>query len=269
MIELKHVSARTIVPYSEQKINELVENAGAESVEDVLELMTLYPQYNWREVKFLFQQYVEKRLNLANKRGYEPQIFNTKGYSNETLLHQDLLNKGNVLLLHNPTTHTVKYSSLKSRTIKAIKSDLSHTFSDGSNHLIENGAYRNIGIDSVSHIISSIEMYEEQIERQSKLTKETDINLFELHKKEKSEIVEEMYNEIIMYLLYHTEEMLVWGNLTETAKKIYLSTAINKKAEALERRTKIKEHIVNYTTLPELKKVGRNNFKVLKRFIVK
>lgn len=269
MIELKHISAQSVIPYNSYKIKELVEMNGAESVEDVLKLASLHPEYNWSEIYERFEKTVEKRRNLSNRRGYEPEIFLTKGYSDEILLQQDLLNNGDILLLNNPIARTVKYHSLKPRTIKTIKSDLSHTYSDGSNHLVSNGTYRNIGKDSLPTIISSIEMYEEQIKRQSLLTKEKDINLFELHKQEKIDIVEEMYNEIILYLLYHTEERLVWGKLTENSKKIYISTTLHKISSTLESRKKIKEHIANYTTLPELEKVGKKNLKVLKRFIVK
>jgi hypothetical protein len=66
-------------------------------------------------------------------------------------------------------------------------------------------------------------MYEDQIQRQSNLTKERNINLFNFNKDEKMDITEEMYNEIIMYLVYNTNERLVWSSLTDAQKQLYLS----------------------------------------------
>ncbi len=269
MIELKNISARTVVPYDAYSIKELVKKTGAVSAEDVLELITKYPEYNWAKVIKMFGE-VERKMDLANKRGHEPEMFYTKGYSTEDLSQQDLVNGGGILLLNNPTDFKVKYRTLETKSIAEIKTDLAHTLPNGQNVVSgSNSLYRNIGEDSIPRLVSSIEMYEDQIQRQSKLTKERNINLFELHKDTKMDITEEMYNEIIMYLVYNTNERLVWSTLSDAQKQLYLSSAINKKQEDIKTRQRIKEYIANYTTLPELERVADHDLKVLKRFIVK
>lgn len=269
MIELKNISARTVIPYDAYSIKKLVEKTGATSAQDVLELITKYPEYNWYKVIKMFGG-VEREMNLANKRGHEPEMFYTRGYANEDLSQQDLLNYGDILLLDNPTHFKTRYKYLKDKSIAQIKTDLAHTAPNGKNYVsASNYGYRNIGLDRIPRVVSLIEMYEEQIERQSHLTSERDINLFELHKDIKMDITEEMYNEIIMYLVYNTNERLVWSSLSDAQKKLYLSSAINKKQEDVKTRERIKEYIANYTTLPELERVADHNLKVLKRFIVK
>lgn len=269
MIELKNVSVRTVIPYNNYRLSNLIQNSGATSVKDVLKLMDEYPQYNWFDVMKDISD-VERQMNLANKNGYQAEMYYTKGYSNEELSQQDLENYGEILLLNNPIDFKVKYRRLEDLSIAQIKTDLAHTFPNGKNFVVaSNSRYRKIGNNSIPRLISAIEMYEEQIERQSQLTSERDINLFELDKDIKLEITEEMYNEIIMYLVYNANERLVWSTLSDAQKKLYLSSAINKKRKDIETRERIKEYIANYTTLPELEKVANNNLKVLKRFIVK
>ena len=92
MIELKNISARTVVPYDSYSIKELVKKTGATSAEDVLELITKYPEYNWSKVIQMFGG-VERQMDLANKRGRQPEMYYTKGYSTEDLSQQDLANQ--------------------------------------------------------------------------------------------------------------------------------------------------------------------------------
>ena len=207
-------------------------------------------------------------MELANKRGNQPECYHTKGYSSEELSQQDLVNHGGILLLNSPTGyHKTSYLALKYRTIADIKKDLAHTFANGRN--IVSGTYEKITDRRIPRIISSIEMYEQQIERQALLTTERGINLFELHKNEKLDITEEVYNEIIRFLVSNTDESLVWSSLSDAQKQLYLSSAINKRKEDIKTRQRIKEYIANYTTLPELERVAGHDLKVLTRFIVK
>ena len=74
---------------------------------------------------------------------------------------------------------------------------------------------------------------------------------------------------MVYYLVYNTNERLVWSTLSDTQKQLYLSSAINKKQEDIKTRQRIKEYIANYTTLSELERVADHDLKVLKRFIVK
>lgn len=269
MIELKNISAKTIIPLNDYSIKELINKIGAKSVEDVLNIIKKYPEYNWNNVLNLYSE-VEREMNLANKRGYEPEIFYTKGYTDEQLLIQDTINYGDILMFENPTHFTTSHLSLKNKTINQIKDDLSHTISNGKNYISSsNSLYRKIGVEKVANITTQIEMFEEQIERQALLTDRRDINLFELDKKIKQRIVEELYQEIIIYLVCNTEERLVWNSLTDAKKKVYLSSTINKKQEDIRTKQIITDYIANYTTLPELEILANHNLNVLKRFIIK
>ena len=131
------------------------------------------------------------------------------------------------------------------------------------------GRIRNIGPDSITKIISALKMYDEQILRQANLTEKKNYNLFLKDKKAKNEIVEDLYSDIIMYLIYNTEERTIWGELTEPQKKLYISSVINNKKRDVIIKNRMIDIISNYTTLPELEKVADGNRKVLKRFIEK
>ena len=131
------------------------------------------------------------------------------------------------------------------------------------------GRIRNIGPDSITKIISALKMYDEQILRQADLTEKRNYNLFLKDKKAKNEIVEDLYSDIIMYLIYNTEERTIWGELTESQKKLYISSVINSKKRDAIIKDRMIDIISNYTTLPELEKVADGNRKVLKRFIEK
>lgn len=269
MIELKNIAAKTIVPFNQYEIKELIKETSSTSVEDVLRLMQEYPNLNWSEVE-KYYEVIKRKMALANKRGYSPNVYYTRGYDEDTLLKQDKLNKGSILLLDNPTDFRTRYHHLKELSIEQIKSDLSHTMPNGENYVLSvSSHYTNIGIGQIPRIISLIEMYEEQVQRQAKITERRDINLFELHKEEKLEIIEELYNEIILYLINNTEERLVWSKLTETQKELYLLSTISKKISHVETREKIKKYIANYTTLPEVENLEKEKFKTLQRFIIK
>ena len=71
-----------------------------------------------------------QQLDLANKRGREPEMFYTKGYSTEDLSQQDLVNGGGILLLNNPTDFKVKYRTLETKSIAEIKTDLVDEYID-------------------------------------------------------------------------------------------------------------------------------------------
>lgn len=265
MIELNNISAKNIIRYDDYAIERIIKETGAKSVHDVLKLMEEHPEYNWIKI-YRDLADIKRQMNLANKRGHEPEIYSTKGYQEAELEAQDSLNYGNILLLDNPAAHNrVRFTRLKDKTIAEIKEDLAHTTGDGRNYICAGkSGYRNIGSDKLPRIVSQIEMYEEQIERQSRLTNDREINLFELDKDERMEIAAEMYNEIIMYLVYNANERLVWSEFTDLQKKIYLSSAINKKKSDYEAREKIQKNIANYTTLPELEEISNHNLKVLK-----
>ena len=268
MIKLKSISAQKIIPYGECDIQKLIMDTKATSVEDLLNLIERFPEYNWGNTKEKCEK-IEKLVKTINKIAYETEVYYTKGYSDSELLKQDRMNNGDILLLNNPTRMGCRFSYLKGKSIAKIKSDLACTLDTEKNYVATSPEYFKIGPKNIPTLISAIEMFEAQIERQAKLTEERDINLFELDKEAKLDLTEAMYNEIVNYLVYNTKGRLVWSNLSDTQKKLYISSTINKTMEDVNTRKNLKNYIANYTTLPELEQVANHDLKVLKRFIVR
>lgn len=266
MIKLENIYANSIIPYYAYAIRDLMKKHNVKSLEELLKLEKEYPKYNWEE----FQKDIlsaKKRMELANKRGQAPKIYLTKGYSNIELNKQDELNNGEILLLNSAIGHKVKFSHIKNKPISLIKEELSYTMPDGQNVFIRNN--RHMGVSSIPKVLSAIEMYEEQIERQSKLTTDISVDVFNIDKYDKKEIVDDKYKNIIMYLIDNAKFGLIWDSLSDTQKAIYISSINNSGVNDIETRNKLISYISNYTTLPELEEVSKGNCKVLKRFIVK
>ena len=117
----------------------------------------------------------------------------------------------------------------------------------------------------VPRILTALDMYSEQVARQAKLTDLRDINLFTYQQKEKEEIVKELYDKMMKYLLGTVSEF-VWGELSDMQKQLYLLSIANKTKKGQRIRRTMISIISNYTTLPELEGASED-FKVLKRFI--
>ena len=270
MIKLSNVSAKLVTPFGENyQVIKLIQEKKAKSVEDVMKLIEEHKEYDWDKIK-RDCKHIQKMIEAANARGDKANIYNISNYEDSELEKQNEMNLGNILLLDNITQHRVQYVSLKHKTIKQIKEDLSYALPNGTNYLTSGYAgYYKIGESNLPKIVEAINMYEEQINRQALLTNNREINLFELDQKDKSYIVEEMYKDIVLYLVYNTDEKLIWGNLSDAQKRLYISSAINSNKQDIYIKNKLISYISNYTTLPELEKVADNDLKVLKRFIKK
>ena len=263
MIKLSDISIDYVLYGSEQRFVNLAKENNCYSVEDLISLTKEYHKYN--------QVIVNKRIDelklivdKSSKKGIKPETYE---YEDNGIESVDKLNKGDVLLLDNPTLELqTKFKGLRTYSIDEIKHNLKLTDQFGINVI---GKIRNIGPDSITKIISALKMYDEQILRQANLTEKRNYNLFLKDKKAKNEIVEDLYSDIIMYLIYNTEERTIWGELTEPQKKLYISSVINSKKRDVIIKDRMIDIISNYTTLPELEKVADGNRKVLKRFIEK
>lgn len=264
MIKKENVYAKSIIPYNAYTIRDLMKKLDIKSFQELLELKKEFPEYNWDKVQKDIR-YAEKRIDLANKRFQEPEIYSTKGYNNTQLTRQDELNNGDILLLHSPTGHRVKFAHIKHKPISLIKEELSYTIPDGRNAFIHINRY--MGSSLIQKLISAIEMYEEQIERQANLTSDKSVDLFKLDTYYKKAIVDEVYKDIVMYLIDNAKVGLVWDTLSDNQKNIYISSIYNSGVNDIQTRNKLISYISNYTTLPELEEVSKGNCKVLKRFI--
>lgn len=188
-----------------------------------------------------------------------------KKYQDERLSYVDDLNKGSILLLQNPTNYsTARLSSVKYETIADLKRNLAPN-EDGN---IEVWC-RKFGNYYGLKLIDAINMYTEQVEKQAQLTQNREINLFEYQKEQKVEFIYKRYKDVIAYLLYAAKEELVWGKLSDAQRKLYLSSIINDKQTDNMIKGRVVDYISNYTTLPELDRLYRGDYKVLNKFIRK
>lgn len=263
MIKLSDISINNVLYGSEQRFVNLAKENNCYSVEDLISLTKEYHKYNWDIVNKRIDE-LKLIVDKSSIKGIKPETYE---YENNGIESVDKLNRGDVLLLDNPTIELqTKFKGLRTYSIDEIKHNLKLTDQFGRNVI---GRIRNIGPDSITKIISALKMYDEQILRQANLTEKRNYNLFLKDKKAKNEIVEDLYSDIIMYLIYNTEERTIWGELTESQKKLYISSVINNKKRDTIIKDRMIDIISNYTTLPELEKVVDGNRKVLKRFIEK
>ena len=269
MLELKNVAVGEVLSGFDPRIEKIIKENNVRSVQDLLDVLPKYPNVNWpkNEHDCRFLRYTNHSVDLAQKRGKEPTLYETKQYEDKSLEYNDSLNGGNILLLSAPTTeYTVSFTTLRGLSIATIKECLSLTDREGRNFLISR--IRKIGPSSIPGIISALDMYTDQVVRQSELTDSRCENLFTYQQDEKREIVEDKYAEIIAYLIHDTKEF-VWGGLSDNQKKLYLSSVVNKRQLEGIVRDRMIDNVANYTTLPELEKLTKGDYKVLKRFIKK
>ena len=267
MIKYENIAAeRLCVNLYDRKLNETLKSYEVKSVQDVIDLKDELRDYNWSKIDLVIKD-LTKSMNLCNKRNKEPVIYETDYYEDSSLEYTDSLNKGDVLLLANPTSYiNAKYRALDNLTMAKIKDYLRLTYENGENYLYR--SCRNIGEGSIPNILDAIKLYDEQVSRQAELTDSRDINVFTYQKQEKDALTKENYIDIIDYLL-DTAEELVWGCLSDNQRKLYLSTIDNRRESDKKLKKRIINNISNYTTLEELEKVNRGHYKVLNRFIRK
>lgn len=204
----------------------------------------------------------------TNEKEYYEQYnktYEVRKYRDESLNYTDTQNIGDVLLLGNPTqTNLIEYGGLTYYTIAEIKEMISTLNKHNKNKLL---TIRYIGPNKIPAILSAIELYTSQIEKQSLLTNQRNINLLTFDKSDKIEIVKELYSEIILYLIENGKEKLFWGKLTDAQKRLYISSTINN--HNLDKLIKIRmtNNIANYLTLPEIKELNNGNMKALNKFL--
>ena len=86
-------------------------------------------------------------------------------------------------------------------------------------------------------------------------------------KQERIDLVQDRYAYIIAYLLCTAKESLLWSDLTENIKELYLSSINGKKLSDSRIKKQVIDYISNYTTLEELENLEKENYKVLNKFI--
>lgn len=99
MIKLSNISVSQVLYGSEKYLLKLAYENGCYTIEDLLSLMKKYPNYNWNEVNKRIDE-IRPIVTKSEKKGWEPEIYE---YDNNGIELVDKINKGNVLLLDNPT----------------------------------------------------------------------------------------------------------------------------------------------------------------------
>ena len=263
MIELKNVAVENL-SYAINDLQYLINEFDIHSLQDLEDLINNRPDINFSKIQGVLERVKEDILKY-NLKGKEPKIYLMHQYQDATLNYTDTLNKVDCLLLSSPTAESIyTYCDIKNMPISDIINYLRLTTLQGDNYLTANT--RKIGDRACHKLQDGIKMYHEQVERQSKLTNIRNQNLFMYQWYAKKEIVEKLYEPIITYLVENHKE-LVWGKLSDSQKRLYLSSLI--KDNRLERmlRKRIINIVTGYTTLPEVKAMERHDdFHILNRF---
>lgn len=226
-------------------LQEMLENKESELVDNnALQFL----RYHLKKVK--------ERINRANSRGFEPEIFTFDNYKNtniddENLSITDKNTNGNVLLYALPfIKYGARLNVLNRLSIDEIKHLLGHI--DGYNLRNALTMKRSFGNGTAERVVELIDFYEQQVLRQASETEERGINLFAFNKDKKDEIVEAQLKEIIEYILDSASEC-VWGKMTDTSKKRMLAAALSRWGKYVQRdKRALIDAISNYTTLGEL-----------------
>ena len=248
-----------------QELYKIIEQKNLSSIQELINEIEETKEIDWTQVLYELND-LKTSVDKHNKKEKEPTIYQTKRYEDSSLYRTDSLNYGNILLLPDDPDKIKSQMSICIKPINILKKELSQCTIDGKNYF--NTYTRKIGAPSIPKIVDSIDMYTDQVLRQSQLTNQRDINLFTYQQDQKREIVTDKYAEIIAYFLQNTKEF-IWSKLKETQKKDYLSSIINKKYSDKVLKKKMIKRITNYTTLKELENMEKEDYKVLQRFIKK
>lgn len=237
----------------------------ANNLGEVIKIVGKHPEIEWGDVLNDIKYYT-KVVDRTNLRGREVITYETKGYSDQKLAYNDKKNKGDILLFTSPTCSRSSASiTISGLSIETIKKDLKSVLPDGTNYVF--AKYRGFGVAAINSLLKYIELYEEQVERQAKLTDNRRINLFKLDYMEKKKIVLTYYKDIVDSLLEIGSDGLIWGDLTDNQRKIYLDTLVSDSFKSRNIKNNLADDIANYTTLDELESFKNGNDRVLSRFV--
>lgn len=238
---------------------------GANNLAEVIKIVEKHPKIQWGEVLSDIKYYT-RIMDKSNSKGHESIIYETKGYSDNSLEYNDKKNKGEVLLFTSPTcSRSTAGITIANLTIATIKADLKYVLPNGTNYVFAH--YRGFGIESINNLLKNIELYEEQVERQAQLTDSRKCNIFKLNYNDKKKIANTYYREIIETLLRKDNKGLIWGELTDNQRRLYLESLMSDTSRARTIRNNLVNDIANYTTINELESFKNGDEKVLSRFI--
>lgn len=243
-----------------------LENASAADLKRIRELLPLLD----RKIED-----AEKRIANANEKGKHPQIYTFETLKeakvdDETISKTDKFNKGDVLLFRNPARlYSIKHNRLSMLTVEEIKNRLGR-FDLGKLDNAFVASVRDFGHSSIPKLVNSINAYDKQLARVYRETgnRSRGVNLLEVDKKEKQEIVRDNIREMTELLIDSGTEY-VWGELSDADKfKMYKAVTGSRSYESLKIYEYLLNMFANYTTLNQLKQ-GATKPKTLRKLIVK
>lgn len=269
MIKLDNVSVEVLTQrIMEPRIEQIIYEYDIVSIQDLIDCISTYPEYDmyWDRIKDRLDSIISD-VKKNNEAGKTELIFHPKEYEDASLNYTDTFNYGDKLLLSNPiNTASTKFNLVSINSIDTLKRDLKLTKANGLNYLISK--YPNIGINGALKIVEALDMYTEQVERQAKLLKNTDTNVFSYQYDDKKLLVQDHYPYIIDYLMESFDE-LIWGKLNDYQKKFYLNSIEGHNYADILIRKKMIDILTNYTTIEELEDFEKKDYKVLSRFAKK
>ena len=245
--------------------HKFIKNHNIKTVKGLVDNKDKLSPSEWAEIQYLFRN-LEKTIQIANKHQKTATIYHPKRYTDQTLNYVDELNKGNILLIDNPIIDNPKlrYIPIKSKSLTAIKRELSLCTARGDNLLTRN-CYK-LGKKGAENVLLLTDFYTDQVERQAALTSNRAINLFTYQKEEKEQLIKELYPIIVEYLIENGEDF-IWGSMTKQQVNRLLSSINNNGVLDIRVANRLIDSLVNYSTLPELEEISHNNYDSLKRFI--
>ncbi len=248
MVKLEQVSildfADTYLSLDEK--NELLRE-GITNYKELGAFILSHPK--WKKSKawehYLF---VKTRINQLGK-DVKPVIYEIPVYSDESLEYNDKLVKGSSLILNNPTTTNVGLTeSLAKISIREIKYRAKYVNVFFKNML---ESYNYVNSTRAKKVVSALWLYNAQIERQAKEIQRRDVSLFDYLLEDRRKLVNDQIVNIIDYLLENADKGFVWGELTPTQKKKYISALTNDFIPDMMLKDNLVEYIASNVTFTE------------------
>lgn len=211
----------------------------------------------------IIQQYIDEISFKTND-------YADSGIERHILTQTDKENDCYSLILGRPTTIVSRgrINDLQGVSIYDAKRLLQTTVVNKWKNTLENGLtatiYRYGNKDAVM-FRDAINLYEEQVIRQSYEAANLEQNLFALNREAKYQIVSDNYDLFIDFFLDNATEC-IWGSCTPSAKKLLDYSKKNSTYQHLRVRENFIRIISDYTTLGELE---NEPIQTLNRFLVK
>ncbi len=238
--------------------------AGVVNYKQFAEYISCHPE--WRKKKFWdnFFTSCQKIQHFSKK--VEPTIYEIPSYSDKALSYNDSLVYGSSLILNNPTTTNVGLTeSLSGITIQDIKFRATHVNVYLRNML---ETYNSVNPGRAKKVVSALWLYNAQIERQYSEIQRTDISLFYYLLEDRRELVQKQITDVLAYLIQNSEKGFVWGELSPTQKRKYVSALTNDFIPDMMLKDKVVEMVATNVTYLEASR-GLTDGDTLDRFILK